>query len=159
MGKKGTAQANLTIINRNLPRGRDLGKRRYTVSEVMRLAGVSRKQVTHWAKTKLLSPSFRNSKARGGKPSSFYSATEVVMALIFSDMKHRGFSLQQIRKVADNLSKDGVRLDEPDTYLLTDGYSVYYANSDDEVVDFLKHHRQMMLVPIREQVEKLKKVA
>jgi hypothetical protein len=45
-------------------------------------------------------------------------------------------------------------------YLLTDGYSVYYANSNNEVTDILKHHRQMLLlVPLREQVEKLKAAA
>lgn len=159
MKKKGAAQTNLAVINRNLPRGRESGRRYYTVPDLMKLAGVSRKQVEHWAKTKLLIPTFRDSKARGCKPASFYSEAEAVMALIISDMKQRGFSLQQIRKVANNLSKDGLRLDEPSIYLVTDGYSIYYANSDNEVVDILKHHRQMSLIPIREQVEKLKNAA
>lgn len=156
---KKKAQANLAVINRNLPSGRESGRRYYTVPDLMKLAGVSRKQVEHWAKTGLLIPTFKDSTARGCKPGSFYSEAEAVMALIISDMKQRGFSLQQTRKVASNLLNDGFRLDEPSIYLVTDGYSIYYANTDNEVVDILKHHRQMSLISLREQVEKLKKAA
>jgi hypothetical protein len=43
---------------------------------------------------------------------------------------------------------------------LTDGYSVYYAFSHDEVVDVLKNHRQLLLlVPVHEHVDRLRKVA
>ncbi|MCA1636357.1 MAG: hypothetical protein LC802_22375 [Acidobacteria bacterium] len=70
------------------------------------------------------------------------------------------FTPSQVQKVAHNLEEHGLRLDAPETYLLTDGYSVYYANSDNEVVDILKHNRQMLLlIPIHEQVEKLKRAA
>jgi DNA-binding transcriptional MerR regulator len=159
MKKRVSAQTNLAVINRDLPSSTEAVRRYYTVPDLMKLAGVSRKQVEHWAKTELLTPTFRDSKARGCKPASFYSEAEAVMALIISDMKKRGFSLQQIRKVANNLLKDGLRLDEPSIYLVTDGYTIYYANTDNEVIDILKHHRQMSLIPIREQVEKLKKAA
>jgi hypothetical protein len=62
--------------------------------------------------------------------------------------------------VARNLEDHGIGINGPEVYLLTDGYSVYYAVSDDEVVDVLKHHRQMLLlVPIHDQVAKLQEAA
>lgn len=65
-----------------------------------------------------------------------------------------------MQQVARNLEKQGMRLDESQAYLLTDGYSGYYASSDNEVIDLLKYHRQLLLlVPLREQIEKLEKAA
>ncbi len=67
---------------------------------------------------------------------------------------------RQVQQVTRNLEQQGMRLDESQAYLLTDGYSIYYASNDNEVVDLLKHHRQMLLlVPLQEQIEKLKKAA
>ena len=139
---------------------RDTDKRFYTVPELLGLTGMSRKQASYWAQIDLLSPRLRDSKARTGSPSSFYSAEEVVKAMIICDLKRAGFSLRQIQQVVRNLEEHGIRLDESENYLLTDGYSVYYARSDNEAIDILKHHRQMLLlVSIHDQVEKLKQVA
>lgn len=138
----------------------DLNKRQYTVPELIGLTGISRKQVDYWTKTQLLSPLMRDTKAVVGRPASFYTAAEVVKAMIIADLKRAGFSLRQIQQVARNLEEHGIGLAKAENYLLTDGFSVYYANSDNEVIDILKHHRQMLLlIPIHEQVEKLRKVA
>lgn len=138
----------------------ELNKRHYIVPELMGLAGISRKQVDYWSKTQLLNPLMRDVKAAVGKPVSFYTAAEVVKGMIIADLKRAGFSLRQIQQVARNLKEHGVSLAKAQNYLLTDGLSVYYASSDNEVIDILKHHRQMLLlIPIHEQVEKLRKVA
>jgi DNA-binding transcriptional MerR regulator len=137
-----------------------IGKRLYTVPELVRLTGISRKQVTYWAQIKLLNPVLRKPNTRNGSPSSFYSAKEVVKALIICDLRRAGFSLRQIQQVAQNLEEHGIKLDQSKYYLVTDGYSVYYASSDTEAFDILRHHRQMLLlVPVHEQVERLRAVA
>ncbi len=139
---------------------KNLGKRLYTVPELLGLTGMSRKQASYWAHIELLSPRMRTPNARTGSPASFYSAEEVVKAMIICDLKRAGFSLRQIQQVSRNLEEHGIRLDTAENYLLTDGYSVYYADSDNGAVDILKYHRQMLLlVPVHEQVEKLKRVA
>jgi len=139
---------------------KDLGKHLYTAPELMRLTGMTRKQITYWARIGLLKPTLRNSKALPGHPGLFYSAVEVIKALIVCDLRRAGFTPRQVQQVARNLESQGMRLNESKAYLLTDGYSVYYASSDNEVIDLLKHHRQMLLlVPLREQLEKLKKAA
>jgi len=46
------------------------------------------------------------------------------------------------------------------SYLLTDGHSVQVLNGSDEVIDILRHKRQMLLlVSVEDQVKKLKKIA
>jgi len=135
-------------------------KRLYTMPELLRLAGISRKQATYWVKIKLVNPVMRTAEARIGHPASLYSAQEVVKAMIVADLTRAGFSLRQIQQVARNMEEHAIRLDKSENYLLTDGYSVYYAASDNEAIDVLKHHRQMLLlVPVHEQVEKLQRVA
>jgi len=160
MKKKREASGSLSRLTTTLPQRDTLGKRLYTVPELLRLTGMTRKQATHWAKIGLLSPALRDTKAPTGKPSSFYSAVDVIKALIFCDLRRAGFTPSQVQKVARNLEEHGLRLAAPEPYLLTDGYSVYYANSDNEVVDILRHNRQMLLlIPIHEQVEKLRNAA
>ncbi len=139
---------------------KDLQKRLYTAPELMRLTGMTRKQITYWARIGLLQPKLRDPKALPGQPGLFYSAVEIIKALIICDLRRAGFTPRQVQQVARNLEKQGIGLDESQAYLLTDGYSVYYASSDNEVVDLLKHHRQLLLlVPLREQIEKLEKAA
>lgn len=160
MKRRRVRPESLSKLAETLPQRGTLGKRLYTVPELLRLTGMTRKQAAHWAKIGLLNPALRDSTAPTGRPSSFYSAVDVIKALILCDMRRAGFSPRQIQAVARNLEGHGLKLDAPETYLLTDGYSVYYANSNNEVVDILKHNRQMLLlVPIHEQVEKLKQAA
>lgn len=147
----------LTVLGRDLRGPRK--KRYYTIPELTKLTGLTRRQVDYWAAMNLITPALRNSSVRGGKPASFYSASEALKILIFSDVKQRGFSLTQIRQLQRNFASNGVRLDEAGTYLLTDGVTIFYAKSHTEVVDILKSNRQMLLVPIHEQLERLKRVA
>ena len=150
----------LTRLGSSSARNQGISKRLYTVSELISLTGITRKQVTYWAQIKLLNPTLRDYRARTGRPASFYSAKEVVKALIICDIRRAGFSLRQVQQVARNLEAHGIKLDESEDYLVTDGNSVFYADSDTEAIDILKHHRQLLLlVPIHEQVEKLRNAA
>jgi DNA-binding transcriptional MerR regulator len=137
-----------------------LDKRLYTLPDLLRLTGLTRRQATYWAQTGLLTPTMRNAKAEKGKPVYFYSSRDVVKALIVCELRRAGFSPRQLQQVARNLKDSGIRLDDTELFLLTDGYSVYYATSNNEVVDVLKHHRQMLfMVTIHDQVEKLRRAA
>jgi DNA-binding transcriptional MerR regulator len=150
----------LTKLKPESPRNKALSKRLYKVSELISLTGMTRKQVAYWEKINLLKPKMRDSQARTGRPAVFYSAKEVVKALVICDIRNAGFSLRQVQQVAKNLEEHGIKLNESEDYLVTDGNSVFYADSDTAAFDILKHHRQMlMLVPIHEQVEKLRNAA
>jgi hypothetical protein len=79
---------------------------------------------------------------------------------VICELLRLGLSLQQIQQLTHNLREFDVELYESEAYLLTDGYSIYYAFNDGQVVDVHKNHRQMLLlVPLHEQVAKLQEVA
>jgi DNA-binding transcriptional MerR regulator len=137
-----------------------LSKRLYTCAELMRLTGISRKQVSYWAQTDLVVPTLRKPMARGSRPAMFYSARDVVKALTICELLKAKFSLQQVRQIAENLEEHGIDAFESECYLLTDGYSVYYAKSDSEAIDILKAIRQLhLLLSLHEQAQKLTEVA
>jgi len=137
-----------------------LSERLYTVAELMRLSELTRKQINYWEQIGLVTPALRTPRISRAKPCVFYSASEVLKALVICDLLQQRLSLQQVQQLACNLRELDVDLYDKETYLLTDGYSLYYAFSDGQVVDVHKHHRQMLLlVPIHEQVAKLLEAA
>lgn len=137
---------------------KDFEKNVFTIPEITRIANVTRRQVTHWEKDGLLS-SFKNLNSPDGKILFYFSRVEVIKLLIFCEMKHKGFSLQQIRKVAQNLADLQPDYERSGTFILSDGYTVALAEDEHQVIDILKHARQMILIPIEDQIEKLKMVA
>lgn len=132
-----------------------LPKRSYTTPEPIRLTGMTR-----WAKIGPFPPALHDPTADTGKPALFYTTAQTVKALIVREMRRAGFTLRQVQQVTRNLKEHGLRLAESEAYRFTDGYSVSYALSNDEVGDISKHRRQMLLLlPIHEQQAKQREVA
>src|SRR5437588_684713 len=110
----------LTSLKRSAGKAVALTKRMYTVPELLGLTGLTRKQVTYWDQIGLLPPTVKDPGARTGSPASFYSAADVVKALVFCDLRNAGFKPRQIRQVAMNLREHRIRLDVAENYLVTD---------------------------------------
>lgn len=138
---------------------KDFEKSVFTITEIVRIANITRRQVTYWEDAGLLKSTFQNLKAQDGKVLFYFSRTEVIKLLIFCEMKHKGYSLQQIKKVAHNLAALKPDFEKSGTFILSDGYSVYFAETEHQVIDIWKHARQMILIPIEDQLEKLKRAA
>ncbi len=137
-----------------------LSKHLYSASELMRLTGMTRKQVTYWARIGLVCPEARDPNSGNGRSNLLYRDVEVVKALVVCALRRAGLTPRQVQQVGRNLAKHGIKLNESEEYLLTDGYSVYYAFSSEEVVDIFKHHGQMLLlVSLHEQIAKLQEAA
>lgn len=150
----------LSIIGPDASARASTAKRYFTIPELTKLSGLSRRQVDYWVKLELITPTIQNARTRGGgKPASFFSRTEALKLLIFSDVNRRGFSVQQIRHLYRNIQHSRVRLDEIGSYLLTDSVTILYAKDNNEAIDLLKHNRQMLLIPLKDQLEKLEQVA
>ena len=134
-----------------------LPARTYTVAELMQITKMTRQQVSYWAKLGIVVPSIsKHAETAGHGYRSLYGVTDVIEGLIVSELRRSGFSLQAIRKAVDRLKAEGIELYESAPFLLTDGRSVYYAYSSQEVVDLLRAHRQqLLLLSLEEQLEKV----
>src|SRR5438105_13422417 len=127
----------------------------YNSSDVARICGVSLRQLQWWDERNVVSP-----RQDGHK--RVYSQAEVVEISVIAELRHKGFSLQKIRRVLRFLQKDlGKRLSDAiastnDVHLLTDGKSIYLEEAPNRIIDLLKNARQpMFLVCVSDQVKRL----
>jgi DNA-binding transcriptional MerR regulator len=117
---------------------------RYTSEDVIELTGISARQLQWWDERKVVVP------AREGHR-RLYSLDDVTEIAVICDLRHRGFSLQRVRKVIRLLQREfQKRLVETVTghseyHLLTDGQRIYLRTSAEQVVDLLKNSQQPVL--------------
>jgi DNA-binding transcriptional MerR regulator len=147
------------IFSKEIASVNDFEKKVFTIPEILRIANITRRQITHWNKDGLLKSDFQNVASHDGKISFYFSRAEVIKLLIFCEMKNKGFSTQQIKKVAHNLIALHPDFEKSGTFILSDGYSVYFAETEHQVIDIWKHARQMILIEVEGQIEKLRAVA
>jgi hypothetical protein len=131
-------------------------QRMYSIPELIQITGMTRRQVSYWSQIGLIIPSFRNNSAKNGELSVFFSATEVVKALVVCELRRSGFSPKRVGRIADSFYAQRFEIVKNEVYLLTDGQSLYYAHSDTEVVNVLRSCRKMfVLIPLQECLNKL----
>jgi len=117
----------------------------YTSSDVAQIAQVSLRQLQWWDERKVVSPNHEGHKR-------VYLPEEVVEITVIAELRHKGFSLQKIRRVLRFLQKEmGKRLSEvlsaeSDLHLVTDGKTIYLEDKSDRIIDILKNARQAMFL-------------
>jgi DNA-binding transcriptional MerR regulator len=80
-----------------------------------------------------------------------YSIRDLTEVALIGELRHRGFSLQRVRKVMRFLQREfGKRLAETvssgsEYHLLTDGKTLYLETSPRQIIDILKNTRQPLL--------------
>jgi DNA-binding transcriptional MerR regulator len=123
--------------------------------EVAKIAGVSLRQLQWWDEQKVVSPRHEGHKR-------VYSPAEVLEITVIAELRRKGFSLQKIRRVLRFLQREmGKRMSEvlsgaADMHLLTDGKTIFLADSQSRVVDVLKNAKQpMFLVCVSDQAKRL----
>ena len=116
----------------------------FTSRDVVALTGITLRQLQWWDERRIVVP------AREGRR-RVYSMEDVAEVAVICELRHRGFSLQRVRKVMRFLQREfGKRLAETVTgtseyHLLTDGETLYLETSPRQIVDILKNARQPML--------------
>jgi hypothetical protein len=130
----------------------------YSMQEIVDLTELSRPQILQLEKHKLVKPT---RKKNGKRIDVSYPVHEVLKALLISDMRHAKFSsqgkfsLQQVRQAIANIDQSGPSFNG-NTFLLTNGVSIKIVRGEHEVVDMLRHNRQMwLLVSVDDQIQKL----
>jgi DNA-binding transcriptional MerR regulator len=116
----------------------------FTSRDVVSLTGITPRQLQWWDERHIVVP------AREGRR-RLYSMEDLAEVAVICELRHRGFSLQRVRKVMRFLQREfGKRLAETvsgtsEYHLLTDGKSLYLECSPRQIVDILKNARQPML--------------
>jgi DNA-binding transcriptional MerR regulator len=133
-------------------------ERTYSSNEVAKVARVSLRQLQWWDERKVVSPRHEGHRR-------VYFPAEVVEITVIAQLRRKGFSLQQIRKVLRFLQREmGRRVAEvlhssSDLHLVTDGKSIYLEDQHERIIDILKNSRQpMFLVCVSDQVRRLNEV-
>jgi DNA-binding transcriptional MerR regulator len=116
----------------------------FTSRDVVALTGITLRQLQWWDERRIVVP------AREGRR-RIYSMEDLAEVAVICELRHRGFSLQRVRKVMRFLQREfGKRLAETvigtsEYHLLTDGKTLYLETSPQQIVDILKNARQPML--------------
>ena len=117
----------------------------FTSRDVVSLTGITPRQLQWWDERHIVVP------AREGRR-RLYSMEDLAEVAVICELRHRGFSLQRVRKVMRFLQREfGKRLAETvsgtsEYHLLTDGKTLYLETSPRQIVDILKNARQPMLM-------------
>jgi len=108
----------------------------YRAPQVCKLVGITYRQLDHWARTDLLSPSLR--AARGSGTQRLYSYTDLVQLRIIKRLLDTGISLAKIRKAIDWLRSEMSEQDPlNDSTLLSDGIDIWTSDNSDETQQYL----------------------
>ena len=148
-----TIWCRLDIINNKLPRPNTVHRVQglsdhYTIGEVAKISGVSRRMLDNWATSRFLVPSIRTGHGSGTR--RLYNFSDIVAARVAKDLRKVGIPLQSLRVVIRRLQKEeytiganasaltGVRL-------LVSGKDVLIANGQEEYISLLEKPGQMHL--------------
>ncbi len=116
----------------------------FTSRDVVSLTGITPRQLQWWDERRIVVA------AREGRR-RLYSMEDLAEVAVICELRHRGFSLQRVRKVMRFLQREfGKRLAETvsgasEYHLLTDGKTLYLETSPRQIVNILKNARQPML--------------
>lgn len=105
----------------------------FSSHEAAHLAGVSYRQLDHWARKQCVSPSVRSAAGTGSRRA--YSYQDVVALGVARALRSAGLGLPQIQPILAEL-RSGI-LDEDAAQLVVDGAGVTITHSGAEVVSLL----------------------
>jgi len=116
----------------------------FTSNDVMALTGITARQLQWWDERRIVAP-----RREGHR--RIYDYDELVTVAVICQLRHRGFSLQRVRKVIRFLQQEfGTNLAATvsaasEYHLLTDGTHLFLRTSARAVVDLLKNSEQPLL--------------
>ena len=118
---------------------------------VIKLVGITYRQLDYWARTGLVTPSVR--AADGSGTQRLYGFTDVVELRIIKRLLDAGVSLRQIRDAIGYLRKEsgGKPLSDvtlKNVTLMSDGNRVYVCHSREEVLDVLSNGQAVFAINV-----------
>ena len=128
-------------------------KKTYSSREVAALTGLTARQLQLWDAGGLLSPTIPSRKTdAGGYTERRYTPIELFELAVLADLRHRGFTIQQLHLIVRTLREQfGERLFDATggggaVQLLTDGKEIYARSAGGSFFNLLKAPTQPLLV-------------
>ncbi len=126
-----------------------LGELVFLSADVARIAGITLRQLQWWDERKLVSP-------RKEEHRRIYTPEQVLEILTVASFRHKGLSLQKIRKILRLLRRELAWPLKSRLYLLTDGNSIYVENQPESVLQHLiEATRPMHVVCLTDQMDRI----
>lgn len=127
----------------------------YRAPQVCKIVGITYRQLDYWARTGLLTPSLRQASGSGSQ--RVYAFQDIVQLRVVKRLLDAGMSLKRIRQAVSILG-DQLHSDRPltDVTLLSDGTTIYAAQSADEVVDVFRRGQGVFGIavgPVQKELE------
>ena len=118
----------------------------YRAPDVVRIVGVTYRQLDYWARTDLITPSIQD--AHGSGSQRLYGFRDLVLLRSIKDLLDTGVSLQKVRIALDYL-REHLGEEPEGMTLVSDGENIFACNSDSEVIDVLKQGQgSMFMLPV-----------
>jgi DNA-binding transcriptional MerR regulator len=115
----------------------------FTSRDVITFTGITPRQLQWWDERRIVVP-MRQGHRR------LYSMEDLAEVAVICELRHKGFSLQRVRRVMRFLQREfSKRLAETvsgasEYHVLTDGRTLYLETSAKQILDILKNSRQPM---------------
>ena len=106
----------------------------FRVPDVIRIVGITYRQLDYWARTGLVIPSIRDAKGSGTQ--RLYSFQDLLTLKVIKNLLDTGVSLQRVRKAVEHLQS--MKRPPHGVTLMSDGRGVYEAHSPEAVIDLLQ---------------------
>ncbi|HLA93604.1 MAG TPA: MerR family transcriptional regulator [Actinomycetota bacterium] len=116
----------------------------YRVPEVIKIVGISYRQLDYWARTGLVRPSIKDAQGSGSQ--RLYSFQDLATLKLIKRMLDSGVSLQRIREAMGTLKA----LKEPPlgTTLVSDGSRIYSVESPEAIVDLVRGGQAVFAIAV-----------
>jgi DNA-binding transcriptional MerR regulator len=106
----------------------------FRAPEAKRIAGITYRQLDYWTRTGLVTPSVKD--AHGSGSQRLYSFQDLATLKVIKRLLDTGVSLQRVRKAVEHLHT--MKRPPHGVTLMSDGRTVYEADSPEAVVDLLR---------------------
>ncbi len=129
----------------------------FNTNTVVKIAGLTIRQVDYWDRTHFIKPSLK--EASGYGTSRLYSFIDLVQLKVAKTLIDKGVTLQKIRKAITYLKKNFPDIEKPlaEMRFLTDGETIFVlTNKKGVILDTLSKGQMVFAVAIGEIIEGLK---
>ena len=127
----------------------------FRAPEVVKLVGVTYRQLDYWARTDLVKPSVKD--AQGSGTQRLYGFQDLVLLRSIKNLLDTGVALQKVRKAIDFV-RGHLQEAPAGMTLVSDGETIYGCQSEDEIIDVLRQGQgAMFTLPVAKVWDELER--